>query len=351
MLVHKPQKMKHFQFLSTEDRVRIICLSDEGYTAREVAKKIGCNHSTVIRLVKKYEEYESVADRPRSGRPRKTSFRQDRILRRLSLSQRHQTSPQLLQQWSSDEGVQVSPRTVRGRLLEFGLRGCKAVKKPLLTKFQRNRRVQWAKEHRHWTPEMWDNVLFSDEAQFCISGNHCSAFVRRFPHEKYRPSCLLPTVKHPIKIMVWGCMSSRGVGRLEIIKGTVNAETYIDILRRRMLTSAADIFYATGGNFNFQDDNAPCHRAKKVQEWLQNNGINRISWPGQSPDLNPIENLWSKVAYEIEKQRPVTKTELIEALIKAWNHIISKDLLEALVHSMPKRCAEVIRSKGWPTKY
>ncbi|GFU30511.1 transposable element Tcb1 transposase [Trichonephila clavipes] len=101
----------------------------------------------------------------------------------------------------------------------------------------------------------------------------------------------------------------------------------------------------------FQDDNAPCHRAKVVQKWLEDHTVNRMNWPVQSPDLNPIESLWFKIGYEISKKKPSNKRELIEALIFSFNHIVTKDLLLKLVHSMPKRCRAVIKANGWPIKY
>ncbi|GFT58651.1 transposable element Tcb1 transposase [Trichonephila clavipes] len=87
--------------------------------------------------------------------------------------------------------------------------------------------------------------------------------------------------------MVWGCMSSHGVGRLHIVSGTVKAMDYIEILQNKLLPTARDLL----GNQSwiFQDDNAPCHRAKVVQKWLEDHTVNRMNWPGQSPDLNPIE--------------------------------------------------------------
>ncbi|GFX21534.1 hypothetical protein TNCV_1399481 [Trichonephila clavipes] len=66
------------------------------------------------------------------GRPRKTSLREDRLL----LSNRKLNSSQILKQWTLTSNVSVCPRTVRGRLLEIGLRSCKARPKPLLTEFQ-----------------------------------------------------------------------------------------------------------------------------------------------------------------------------------------------------------------------
>ncbi|GFW07206.1 hypothetical protein TNCV_3694001 [Trichonephila clavipes] len=87
--------------------------------------------------------------------------------------------------------------------------------------------------------------------------------------------------------MVWGCMSSHGVGRLHIVSGTVKAMDYIEILQNKLLPTARDLL----GNQSwiFQDDNAPCQHAKVVQKWLEDHTVNGINWQGQSPDLNPIE--------------------------------------------------------------
>ncbi|GFX72428.1 transposable element Tcb1 transposase [Trichonephila clavipes] len=193
-------------------------------------------------------------------------------------------------------------------------------------------------------PEGLERGFRSDESQFCISGNESSVYVRRRTHEEFSPQCLKPTVKYPTKVMVWGYMFSHDVGRLHIVSGTVKAMDYIEILQNKLLPTARDLF----GNQSwiFQDDNAPCHREKVVQKWLKDHTVNRLNWPGQSPDLNPIENLWFKIGYEISKKKPSNKRELIEALIFSFNHIVTKDLLLELVHSMPKRCRAVIKANG-----
>ncbi|GFV76997.1 uncharacterized protein TNCV_690671 [Trichonephila clavipes] len=98
--------------------------------------------------------------------------------------------------------------------------------------------------------------------------------------------------------MVWGCMSSHGVVRLHIVSG--KAMDYIEILQNKLLPTARDLF----GNQSwiFQDDNAPCHRTKVVQKWLKDHTVNRMNWLGQSPDLNPIENLWFKIEKKTFKE-------------------------------------------------
>ncbi|GFX07413.1 transposable element Tc1 transposase [Trichonephila clavipes] len=152
---------------------------------RQIAAKVPCGLSTVVRTLKRFSETNFIADRGQSGRPRKTSLREDRLLHSISLSNRKLNSSQILKQWTLTSNVSVCPRTVRGRLLEIGLRGCKARPKPLLTEFQRKRRLTWAREHSLWTIKDWEKLIFSDESQFCISGNQSSAYVRRRTHEEF----------------------------------------------------------------------------------------------------------------------------------------------------------------------
>ncbi|GFX89618.1 transposable element Tcb1 transposase [Trichonephila clavipes] len=142
---------------------------------------------------------------------------------------------------------------------------------------------------------------------------------------------------------------SYGVGRLHIVSGTVKAMDYIEILQNKLLPTAR---YLLGNqSWIFQDDNALCHRAKVVQKWLEDHTVNRMNWPEQSPDLNTTESLWFKIGYEISKKKPSNKRELVEALIFSFSHIVRKDLLLKLVHSMPKRCRAVSKDNGWPIKY
>ncbi len=334
--------------LSDEKRAVIIHLHKQGKSNKKIAMEVKCSMKGVAGTINRWKTTGSTDDQKGRGRKRISSTREDRTLVRLSLSDRKRTSTDLRREWKDSTGVEASSSVVRRRLLENGLRGCKAKRKPLLSEKQRKARLAWAKTHRSWTAEQWAKVLFSDESTFTLQNHAGNNFVRRRPGEEFNPQCILPTVKHPMSVMVWGCMSAAGVGRLKVVEGMMNANKYIEVLTGVMLPSAREMFT---GNWTFQDDNAPCHRAKKVKEWATSQQVDFLNWPAQSPDLNPIENLWQKIGLEISKRKPTNKRELIEKIIEAWYRVVTPEDTKKLVESMPRRCRAVIANKGWPTKY
>ena len=88
--------------------------------------------------------------------------------------------------------------------------------------------------------------------------------------------------------MVWGSFSAKRRGSLYFIEPnkTVDSNAFLNILKSKlqmsMLLNACRVF---------QQDSAPAHTSRKVTQWLTGNGIQVLDWPGNSPDLNSIENL------------------------------------------------------------
>jgi hypothetical protein len=252
----------------------------------------------------------------------------------------------------NEAGVRVSSRTVRRRLWQAGLKAKTPRKKPFLNLTQRRKRVEWAIEHKGWTGEDWKKVIFSDESRISIFGQDGIQYVRRRKGEAYRPECCTPTMKHPVSVMIWGCMAREGIGRLQIMDGNVNARKYIDtVLEKKLMASAKDIFKVDNPDFIFQQDGAPCHTAKICKDWFEERDIKVLDWPGNSPDLNPIENLWARLKRLVSAKRPSNRASLIAAIIECWFHVISPEHLAALVDSMARRCQAVVAARGYPTKY
>jgi transposase len=100
----------------------------------------------------------------------------------------------------------------------------------------------------------------------------------------------------------------------------------------------------------FQQDHDPNHTAYIIDDFLEQNGIEKLPWPAQSPDLNPIEHLWDEMERRMRAKCPKNKNEMKKLFVETWNNIGS-DVTKKLVESMPRRIRQVILNKGGPTRY
>ncbi len=107
--------------------------------------------------------------------------------------------------------------------------------------------------------------------------------------------------------MIWGAMSSAGIGPLCFLKTNVTAPVYLEMLELFMDPSADQLF--KDADFIFQYDLAPAHTAKSTKSWLNDHGAGVLDWPANSPDLN-IENLWSIVKRKMRNKRPKMQMSL-----------------------------------------
>jgi transposase len=133
---------------------------------------------------------------------------------------------------------------------------------------------------------------------------------------RYSSRYTVKTRKHPDIVMVWACFTGDvGRGGLYFLPKncTMNGKRYKDVLEHHLLP-----FMPIHGATHFLQDGAPCHTSKKVKEFLQAKEVEVMDWPGNSPDLNPIENMWKHMKNKLKKKTITSVTVLKEEITKLW---------------------------------
>lgn len=180
------------------------------------------------------------------------------------------------------------------------------------------------------------------------SGTVRRVHVWRKPGSALESRYIDPTVKFGGgSVMVWGCFSYHGVGKLVFIDGTMDAPLYVSILAGALPPSVAAMRLSS---FIFQQDNDPKHTAGLTTGFMRARGIKKLSWPPQSPDMNPIENLWGILKSRVALRKPKNVAELKVMLEEEWYKIPLEEC-QRLAQSFRKRTLALLRTHGGYTKY
>jgi transposase len=229
--------------LSIELRTEIAVQHEQnGLSYGQLALLYSLSKSSVYNICRKRHLFGTVKDRPRSGRPRVSSTRDDRRLIRMSLTHRKRTASELQRDWH----VSACLSTVKSRLRNAGLRGHVAARKPFMQNRHRKLRLQWSKDRKNWTVAQWRSIRFVDECSFTLIPNSQRVYVHRRPGEKYRNDCITPSLKwRSPTLMVWGAIGVDGVGPLHRYVGTLNQHKYVEMLEQYRITFMTQFLYKT----------------------------------------------------------------------------------------------------------
>ncbi|CAK9820118.1 Transposable element Tcb1 transposase [Anthophora quadrimaculata] len=325
---------------------KVISLLNDGLSTRKTAKNCSVSQSTVQRIRKKY--CKSILLNV-GGRPKKLSPQNERFVTSGEASSAIMAAKLL----KEDTNIQISQWTAQRTLKGAEFRSIKKKKKPMLSKKNIKRRLEFAKKYRNWTTTDWERVIWSDKTKInriCSDGmSWC--WIRK--NERLKPRHVKQTLKHGGgSLMFWGCLTAFGVGSLHRINGIMNQYLYKDILQDHLVDAVENMPFEEK-NVIFMHDRDPKHTAKSVKNWLSTKKFSVLDWPAQSPDLNPIENLWGLLKRRLRDSydsQPTSITDLYNRIQEQWEQI-SPDYCKKLVESMPKRISAVLQAKGLWTKY
>jgi transposase len=318
---------------------KIDFLRKKNLTIRQIAEKINRSKTVVGNYLKSPSTYGTTK---RSGRKKKVSERLKRSIIRLASNKTISCS-----QIASDLNAKVSRWTINSVLKECEfLKYQKKKSSPPLANKHKENRLKWARKYMTWNQE-WHNIVWSDEKRFNLDGPDGYSY---YWHDLRKEQIFSKQrCNGGGSVMIWASFGALGKSEICFIDKRLNANGYREVLKNHLLHSGRKI---GGPDWIFQQDNAPCHRAKASLAWFKSNKIKVLDWPSLSPDMNPIENLWSSLVrrvYSNGKQYNSIE-ELKRAITKSWSELPITEI-KNLINSMPNRLFELIRLNGEKTKY
>ncbi|KDO28828.1 hypothetical protein SPRG_20031 [Saprolegnia parasitica CBS 223.65] len=306
--------------LTPSERESILALSHSGLSNRAIAKQLRRSPKVVNHFLKDPDAYNT-AKRP--GRKPKLSAE---ATRRLVAA--------------ASEGIFTARQLRLVHQVPLGVRRIQQIvssaepfrsEVPNLTPAQMRQRVLFAKRHLEARFD-WSSVIFSDEKTFYLNVHQIDDQIVNQTHQLIQPGA---------SITVWGAFAADGTKVLAILDGKQDAMTYCRTLQQHLLSMY------DRSRHTFQHDNAVVHASRATAAFLRMKKVKVLSWPARSPDLSPIENVWSHVMGDVyaDGRRYSSVPALRAAIETAWSRL-SSAYLKTLVASMNKRCVAILMKRG-----
>ncbi len=320
-----------------------------GLSNVKISKMEKISATSVRRILKNMENINSKnsGGRPKILKPRETNV----LVREFSKGSLETTTNgvELVKNYFEKN---ISNSTVRNILKENNFQNYKKIPKPFISRVNFQKRKNFYNLHRNFTYQDFGKYVFTDEASFQLLNAAGGQTYYKKKNVSTSTKSFIRTKKFGGgSIMIWGFITFFGQLKIYRVNGKMDSNKYIRLLEDEFIDDAV-LCGLNLGEMVFQQDNASCHVSKKTLNWVKEQNINVLSWPPQSPDMNPIEDVWNYLDSQVRKRQPEIKTiDDLWRILDEEAAKISPEYIKKLYKSLPRRISALKKSNFDVTKY
>lgn len=331
-------------YASSTEKIRMIQLRESGSSHSAIARELHRDPKTVKLWLERWDNEQSIEVKPKSGAARSLTSEEEANLVIRSEQNQHMTAPML----KASFGFGCTDRTIQLYLNRNEANTYKSPVKPAIVPVNREGRLSFAEVFKDWTAEEWKRVIFTDESSF-YNKRTCSRQVwRRRGMEAQQQ--VVPTTYRRFRVNVWGVISHEKMEVIANVSHNFDSRKYL-----RILQQVVPAIKNNNPNMIWMHDNVRFHRTNEIEQFFEQHRVQKMKWPPQSPDLNPIENIWGLISQKLNAMidddgDATTPEELFERVVLCAGQI-SEETFKNLYNSLPNRWQLVIEKAGGPTRY
>ena len=297
-------------------------MKEAAYALHKVAG-LGFDQISNLLNISKSNVYYNMKNDNRNKRNKTKKIKENEVefIENLILDKPSTSLNEMIKSLKEKYNKKVGKETIRRMLKERGFKNIFAKNTPNLNQNHIDIRKSYCSNNLNY----FNDIVFIDESTFKLDENN----VRVWTKAKNKASNEKEMInersnKGNVKVNVLAGITS-GVGKIfmKIFRGNMDQYQFLYLLSDELIPK---INSELGEDFKLQMDNASYHYGHSVKEFIEDENVRIVYQPPKSPDLNPIERVWSYLKFEVNQEKPRSQEQLEEVIQRKWNEMRDKTI-------------------------